>query len=103
MNTKFYSDLLRSFDDNKGSRIFPVIFVNEEDAEDTRLEFWLADTPEHVEEQLISQFKEDWDMPEDVDDIFGASVYPRDALILEDFKGQIGITIMIQHPIAEKQ
>jgi hypothetical protein len=95
MNTKFYSDLLRSFDDNKGSRIFPVIFVNEEDAEDTRLEFWLADTPEHVEEQLISQFKEDFDLTED-----DSAWYTR---MLEDFKGQIGTTIMIQHPIAEKQ
>ena len=95
MNTKFYSDLLRSFDDNKGSRIFPVIFVNEEDAEDTRLEFWLADTPEHVEEQLISQFKEDFDLTED-----DSAWYTR---MLEDFKSQIGTTILIQHPIAEKQ
>lgn len=99
MNTKFYSDLLQSFDDNKGSRIFPVVFVNEEDAEDTRVEFWLADTPEHVEEQLISQFKEDWDMPEN----------PREedvawyTHVLSQFKDQIGVTILINPPIAEKQ
>jgi hypothetical protein len=99
MNTKFYSDLLHSFDDNKGSRIFPVIFVDMDNAEDTDVEFWLADDKDHVFDQLVSRYKDDWDMPEDEN----SEDFEEYAEMLEEFKERFGTSIIINDPIAEKQ
>jgi hypothetical protein len=41
----------------KGSQLWALIFVDEDDAEDTNLELWRADD----EEDLYQQYKSSWD------------------------------------------
>jgi hypothetical protein len=60
------------FDDlnGTGTQVWGIIYIDSDDFEDTSLEMWLADSEEHlydqvvehhdIDEMLIESFKEDW-------------------------------------------